>query len=128
LLIRRLAEADEESLAQAQRRRFEVAGGAEEVPREGVVVGRRGPHVEGDDFFAAGDDDSADGFGELQRLVAAALVLAGVEDLGRRGVVVRLKEPLSFLAPRSALAVVHPVDALRHGFVLTRRGGRLLLS
>jgi hypothetical protein len=57
--------------------------------------------------------NDARGLRQCERLGFALLLLVGIDHGGRFDVVL-LKEPLSFLARRSALAVVHPVDRVGH--------------
>jgi hypothetical protein len=69
-------------------------------------------HVEGDDLLAADDHDPGRPPGERQGLGGAFALLAGIA-LVDNGDGLCLKEPLSFLAADSALAMVQPVD-FRH--------------
>src|SRR5262245_1924619 len=82
--------------------------------RERVVIRGIGLHVEGDDFLAPGDDHGAHSLRQGEGLDAATAVFGRVEDLNWNCVMMRLKEPLSFLAARSALAMIHPVDDWSH--------------
>jgi len=50
----------------------------------------------------------------LQRLVSTATILARVDDFAADLDAVALKEPLSFRATVSTLAVVKPIDLVRH--------------
>jgi hypothetical protein len=86
------------------------------MARQRVIVGSVLLHVEGDDLLAAGHVNRVRGLRQGKRLGSALSFFAGVGDsldLDR----VLLKEPLSSLARRSALAVIHPID-VRHGDVL----------
>jgi hypothetical protein len=70
-------------------------------------------HVDGDYFLALGDMNDASGFGQGQRLGAALFMFARIQDgFGFDGVL--LKEPLSSLARRSTLAMIHPINLGRH--------------
>jgi hypothetical protein len=80
-----------------------------------VVVGPVAFEIEGDDVFAADDDDLLDVLGEREGLGAAAAFLVGAGGLVDRDLVL-LKEPLSLDARRSALAMIEPIDG--HGCVL----------
>ena len=105
-----LVEADEHDLSRAKAGRAEVAGGADHgIDRCGGRFPRRLPLVA---FLALGDDDSRGGLGQGGSILAAELAAGGnglprldsvgVQELGR--------SPTG----RSALAVVVPVDSLRH--------------
>ena len=111
--ICRLVEADIERLTDDGGRGAEIAGGAEKVGDQRLVVGRRFLHVESDVLFALGDDNGVDGFGEGEGFVAAFAGLARINDGGDADLVL-LKEPLSVLAGRSGFAEIHPVDGLIH--------------
>ena len=81
--------------------------------QKSLIVGRRFLHVEADYLLALGHDDLVRCLGKGQRLFLAAPLLAGTDfiaDLQR----VLLKEPLSPLAARSPLAVIHPVNLGTH--------------
>jgi hypothetical protein len=111
--IRIFIEADEECLTVTQRRGFQVARRAEEMLDQFVVGWRRPVHVKRDDLLALRDDNSFNAFCQGQRQAAPFFLLRGVGAFtdGMRRL---LKEPLSFLAGRSTLAMVHPVDFHRH--------------
>lgn len=100
-------------------RSFQVAGRPKQMSRQSVVVGRVGFHVENDDVLTARDQDALDRAGQFDGFLPSALLLAGIDDLGGLADGVLLKEPLSFRATRSALAVVHPVNG---GHVFHSRG------
>ena len=105
-----LVEANEHGLPRAKAGRAEVAGGADHgIDRRGGRPPRRLPLVA---LLALGDDDSGGGLCQSGSILAAELAAGGnglprldsvgVQELGRSP------------AGRSALAVVVPVDALRH--------------
>lgn len=69
-------------------------------------------HVESNDFAPLGRDDRRRGAGEAEGVVAAKF-LRGADGLPDRDARLR-KEPLRFCASVSTVAMVVPVDGLRH--------------
>src|SRR5258708_1037099 len=107
------AEADVERLAFLDGRRTQVPRRTKKMARQRVVARGVLLHVESDDLLAARDVNRVRRPRQRERLGPALLLLAGIGgvfDLDR----VLLKEPLSPLARRSALAVIHPIDGMRH--------------
>jgi hypothetical protein len=111
-----LVEADQQGGADPQGRGLEVARRPQDQGRERVVVGRV-PQVEYLHGLAPSDDEALGRLHQLEGLVAALLDLAGIDDFGRL-VIALPEELLGLLAAGSALAVVHPVDLLRHAPLL----------
>lgn len=114
-------EADVERVALLDGGGAEVAGGAEQVGGQFVVVGGVLGQIEGDDLFALGDMDDTGRLRERQGRRPIFLVLAGV-GVGLDVDLVPLEEPPSLLARDSRLAMVQPIDAVGHEF--TPRYGR----
>src|SRR5262249_12941954 len=112
-LIGFFAEADEQRLAFANRRRPQVSGWSEQVGCQRVIIRRGLFHVEGNDLLASGHYYLVGGFGQGQCSSAATAVLAGIDNFSFLDAV-RLKEPLSLGATVSALAVINPIDFSRH--------------
>lgn len=123
LPIRLLAEADKQRIANAQRRRFQIAAGSEKVRSQRIIIGRIAGHVEDGDFLAACRDHTLCGASQLQPFLAAAAVLRCIYDCAGRFDIVGGKKLLRFLAAASAAAMVHPFDAGRHALSF-RLGGR----
>ena len=115
LPVRLLVVSDDERLADADGRGPQVAGRADHLTEQRLIVGPVAGEVVGEDVLAADDgDEFLHAVEELECLGGADLLLVGVDGLGdleRVGV----KEPLRLLAGRSGPAVVAPVDALGHG-------------
>src|SRR5262249_51058484 len=78
------------------------------------LVGWVAPHVKGHDLLPLRHDDTLDRLGQRQGFFPAPAFLGRVALLADLPGV-RLKEPLSFLASDSALAVIQPIDAASHG-------------
>jgi hypothetical protein len=113
LPIRFLTEPDQKGVTQPNRRRFQIAGWAEQHSDQLVVGELRFLHVDDVDLLAAADDNALDRLRQGQCLIASFLDLRCVGDLVDVPVSL-LKEPLSLLAACSAFAMVHPVDCASH--------------
>jgi hypothetical protein len=116
LLVGLFAETHEPGLAHAQRRRAEVAGGAEHVLDQLSAIVLALLQVEDQLLLAASGDDLVRSFEELVEVSLAEALFLGVDRL-TDGDGAALEEGVRALAARSALAVVVPVDALAHEFV-----------
>ena len=111
-------EADHPSLPQLHRGGAQVSGRAQRDRRDvarGVFL-----RVEGQHLLALGHDDLRGIREELLQVGLAETLLRGIDRL-TDGDVPTLQEGVGTLAARSALAVVVPVDALRHGVALSIR-------
>jgi hypothetical protein len=109
-----LVESDIDRFAPHNRWRPQIAGWAEHLTHE-RVVGRVLLHVKRYDLLSLGDMNDVGGFRQRKRLGSAFLFLVRI-DRCLDFYLVLLKEPLSFLARRSAIAVIHPINIRRHGF------------
>ena len=92
----------------------EIAGRPEQVRGQCLFVRRRLGHIKTDDVLAASGYHALDRTRQANRIIAPPTFLARVNRCNCVTKVGLLKEPLSLLAAGSALAVVHPVDLLRH--------------
>jgi hypothetical protein len=106
-------ETNVERVALPNRWRTQIAGRTEQVAGQRIVVGRVVVHVDRHDLLSLGDVNGASGPGQGQRFRPALPKFAGI-GAGLNRYLILLKEPLSFFARRSALAVIHPVNRLGH--------------
>src|SRR5262249_43457813 len=113
LLVGVLLETDYQRLPFPQGGRPQVAGGAAQMGRQGVVVGRVLLHVKGNRPLPLGHDDAVGTLGQGECLIPAAAVLARV-GLPSYLPSILLKELSSSPAARSPLAMVEPLDLARH--------------
>lgn len=98
-------ESHEQRLTKSHRGRAQIAGGAEQEGEQRFVVGPVFFHIEVDDFLSSRDNDMRGVMSQMQGLIRPLFFLAGIGDrFDGNGMF--LKEPLSFLAGRSALTVV----------------------
>ena len=94
-------------------RRTQVPRRTEHLARERLVVRRVLPHVERDELLPLGDVNDMRRLRQRKRFGPPLPFFARVGyRFDFHGVL--LKEPLSFLARRSVLAMVHPIDLAWH--------------
>src|SRR5262249_42703568 len=119
-----LVETDEKSIADPRRWRTQVAGGAEQVGQKSIVIRPVFFEVKLRNLLAAVRHETLDAGEQSQSLARAHAVLVGIDLFGLLDVL-RLKEPLSFLARGSRAEVVNPINLAEHEMILRISSVRL---
>jgi hypothetical protein len=113
LLVGLLIVTDEHGRADAKRRRAQVARRSQHVFEQGLIVGPVVAKIEAFGLLALGDDEFAFALQQRLRVLRAYPQFRGVDGFSHLASV-SIKEPLSPLARCSRVAVIPPINGVRH--------------